>query len=170
MKRMNNDEENMSGNFARRRSVFNLISLSLLHPLAACGKKGKAVRSEIGIDVVLYSFLDRPILDIYLNGEDLGVANRYGSTSVVSGVTVPMGEQKLSWRLDGPRGTARNGDTVKMANKVILKASEIPGKANYMGVYIYPDDTVEFTFTEFMPRNSARGVAIFEELKKDGRR
>jgi hypothetical protein len=167
----NGDTENKKpSNHARRRIVFNLISLSLLHPLVACGKSGKPMKNEIGIDVVLYSFLDRPILDIYLNGEDLGVASKYGSTSVVTGVTVPMGEQKLTWRLDGPPGTARNGDTVKMKNKVILQASAIPANATYMGVYIYPDDTVEFTFTEYMPRNSVRGEAIFEELKKNGRR
>jgi hypothetical protein len=153
----------------RRRRSLNLLGLSILFPLAACGKRGQPTRSEIAIDVVLYSFLDRPILDIYLNGEDLGVASKYGSTSVVTGVTVPIGEQKLSWRLDGPPGTARNGDTVNMKNKVIIKASEIPGTATYMGVYIYPDDTVEFTFTEYMPRNSVRGEAIFEELKKNGR-
>lgn len=167
---MSNDKKIVSGNLARRRLAFNLISLSLLHPLVACGKSEKLMKSEIGIDVVLYSFLDRPILDIYLNNEDLGVASKYGSTSVVTGVTVPIGEQKLTWRLDGPPGTPRNGDTVKMKNKVILKASEIPGNASYMGVYIYPDDTVEFTFTGNMPRNSVRGEAIFEELRKNGRR
>ncbi len=128
------------------------------------------MKSEIQIDVVLYSFLDRHIFNIYLNGETLGVASKFGSTSVVTGVTVPMGEQKLSWRLDGPKGMARNGETVIMKNKVILKASDIPGNAHYMGVYLYPDETVEFTFTEYMPRNSARGEAIFEALKKNGGR
>jgi hypothetical protein len=166
---MNNDTKIISGTLTRRRLALHLISLSLLHPLVACGKNEKPMKSEIGIDVVLYSFLDRHILDIYLNDETLGGASKYGSTSVVTGVTVPMGEQKLSWRLDGPKGMARNGDTVNMKNKVILKASDIPGNATYMGVYIYPDETVEFTFTEFMPRNSVRGEAIFEELKKSSR-
>ena len=81
-----------------------------------------------------------------------------------------MGEQKLSWRLDGPKGMARNGETVKMKNKVTLKTSDVPANANYMGVYLYPDDTVEFNFSEYMPRNSERGEAIFEQLKKNGRR
>jgi hypothetical protein len=165
---MNSDRKIVSGVSIRRRAVFNLISLSLLHPLVACGKSGTPMKSEIGIDVVLYSFLDRHIFDIYLNDETLGAASKYGSTSVVSGVTVPMGEQNLSWRLDGPKGMARNGDTVKMKSKVFLKASDIPKNATYMGIYIYSDDTVEFAFTEYMPRNSVRGEAIFEELKKNG--
>jgi hypothetical protein len=167
---MNSDKKITSGKLTRRRVVFNLISLTLLHPLVACGKGGKPMKSEIGIDVVLYSFLDRHIFDIYLNDETLGGASKYGSTSVVTDVTVPMGEQRLSWRLDGPKGMARNGETVKMKNKVVLKATDIPGNATYMGVYIYPDETVEFTFTEYMPRNSARGESILEELKKNGKR
>ena len=167
---MNSDKKKIPGNLARRRVVFNLISLSLLHPLAACGKSGKPMKSKIGIDVVVFSLLDRPILDIYLNDEDLGVAGKYGSTSVVTGVTVPMGEQSLSWRLDGPPGTPHNGDTVKMKNKVILAASAIPGNATYMGIHIYPDNTAEFNFTEYMPRLSARGEAIFEAMEKNGRR
>ena len=167
---MNNDEKVLADNPARRRAVFGLIGLSLLHPLAACGKSKKPIKSEIEIDVVMYSFLDRHIFNIYLNGETLGVASKYGSTSVVTGVTVPMGEQKLSWRLDGPKGMARNGETVNMKNKVILKASDIPTNAHYMGVYLYPDETVEFTFSEYMPGNSKRGEAIFEELEKNGRR
>lgn len=166
---MDNDKNAGSATVAQRRRAIHLIGLSVMLPLAACGESGKPVKSAIGIDVVLYSFIDRPILDIYLNGEHLGVAGKYGSTSVVSGVTVPMGDQALSWRLDGPPGTARNDDTVMMKNKVVLKASDIPGNASYMGVYIYPDNTVEFTFPENMPRNSVRGKAIFEELKKNGR-
>lgn len=157
---MNNEKNSISRSLTRRRLAFNLISLSLLHPLVACGKGEKPMKSVIGIDVVLFSFLDRNIFNIYLNGETLGVASKYGSTSVVTDVSVPMGEQKLNWRLDGPKGMARNGETVNMKNKVILRASDIPTSATYMGVYIYPDDTVEFTFTEYMPRNSARGEAI----------
>lgn len=128
------------------------------------------MRSQFEIDVVLYSFLDRHIFNISLNDETLGVASKYGSTSVVTGVTVPLGEQKLSWRLDGPEGMARNGETVNMKNKVVLKVEDIPAKARYMGVYIYPDETVEFTFAEYMPRNTPRGEAIFEEMKKNGKR
>lgn len=167
---MNSDEKKKSGKRDRRRLVFHLVCLGLLPPLAACGKSGKSTKSSIGIDVVVFSLLDRPILDIYLNDEDLGVAGKYGSTSVVTGIRVPMGEQALSWRLDGPRNTPRNGDTVKMKNKVILTASVIPSNANYLSIHIYPDNTADFNFTEFMPDLSARGEAILEAIEKNGQR
>ncbi len=58
------------------------------------------------------------------------------------GVTVPMGLQKLTWAVrGGPRGMARNGETVALANKIVLSRSDIPDDANYMGVYLYPDYT-----------------------------
>ena len=167
---MNSDVKKKIGPLLRRRLVFNLVGLSVLHPLAACGKSGKRMKSSIGIDVVVFSLLDRPILDIYLNDEDLGIAGKYGSTSVVTGVHVPMGEQALSWRLDGPPKTPRNGDTVHMKNRVILTASAIPSDATYMAIHIYPDDTAEFSFTKFMPDLSARGEAILEAVEKNARR
>lgn len=167
---MYSDKQRIPTDLTRRRVLFNFVGLSLLHPLVACGNSGRAMKNEINIDVVLYSFLDRHIFDIHLNNTDIGIASKYGSTSVVTGVTVPMGEQKLSWRLDGPEGTPRNGDTVVLKNKVILKASDIPSNAAYMGIYIYPDETAEFTFSQYIPRNSVRGAAIFKELKKNGRR
>jgi hypothetical protein len=154
----------------KRRLIVKMLGLTLLPPLMACQKSGKPLNTEIDIDVVVYSFLDRPILDIYLNQEDLGVASKYGSTSIVTGVTVPMGEQKLSWRLDGPRGALRNGETVSMKNKVVLVRHEIPDHSNYMGIYIYPDETVEFVYNRNMPGNTKRGQAIFDELAKKGLR
>jgi hypothetical protein len=151
---------------AQRRLILNLVGLSLLQPLAACGKSGIIMKKEITITVVLYSFLDRPIFDIHLNGSDIGVSGPYGTTSMVTGVEVPMGEQKLTWRLGGPKGRPRNGETVALKNKVVISPSDIPSGAHYMGVCLYPDDTAEFSFSEFMPEYSVRGEAIMKDLEK----
>ena len=164
------DEKSSMVSSTQRRMVMKLIGLSLLQPLVACGKIGKSMQKAIGIDVVLYSFLARPIFDIHLNGTDIGVANSYGGTSVVSGVRVPMGVQRLTWRLGGPEGMARNGETVALKNKIVINPSDIPADTHYMGVYLYPDYTAEIAFTEFIPDVSARGQAIYDELDKNERR
>jgi hypothetical protein len=152
----------------RRRFVLNLAGLSLLSSLAACSKSGIFIGKEISITVVMYSFLDRPIFEIHLDGSDIGGANSFGTTSMVTGVAVTMGEQKLSWRLDGPKGKPRNGETVALKNRVIINPHDIPRAAQYMGVYLYPDDTAEFVFTEFMPgrEGTVRSKAITKELGK----
>ena len=159
------DDESAPRPLSQRRLALKLAGLSLLQPLAACGKGGIPMKKEIEITVVLYSFLDRSLFNIILNGSDIGVTSAYGTTSMVTGVIVPMGEQSLKWTLDGPKGKARNGEVVSLKNKVVIKPSDIPAKADYMGVYLYPDDTAEFTFTEYIPRREATARA--EKLTKE---
>ncbi|WP_426212571.1 hypothetical protein [Massilia sp. TWP1-3-3] len=166
---MNNGKEIISSGLARRQVVLKLVSLSLLHPLLACGKSRKAMQKEMRFDVVLYNFFNSHIIDIHLNDSDIGIASRHGSTSVVSGVVVPMGLQKLSWRVDGRAGAPRNGETVVIKNKVVLQASDVPANTRYMGVHLYPDETAEFTFSQYIPEVSARGEAILKESEKHGR-
>jgi hypothetical protein len=162
------DEEKTVMPIGRRRLFLNLVGLSLLQPLAACGKSGILMKKEITFTVVMYSFLDRPIFEIILNDSDIGAANSYGTTSMVTGIKVPMGEQKLNWTLGGPEGMPRNDEVVKLKNKVVINPSDIPSGSYYMGVYLYPDDTAEFTFTEFMPgqKNTIRGNEIMKKLGK----
>lgn len=117
------------------------------------------------LDVVLYSFIPRPIFDIFLSGNDLGVADPYGGTSIVTSVPLRYGQQTLTWRLDGPEGTPGNGDTVKLKNTIEIKPEQIRENTYYMGIYLYPDSTAEVVFTEHIPGNSKRGEAIYKELK-----
>lgn len=145
-----------------RRLLLNLLGLSLLQPLAACGKSGKLVKNEITITVVMYSYLDRPIFDIKLNDEPLGAANAFGTTSMVTGVIVPMGKQKLVWTLGGPEGKAGNGEVVANKNNVAVSAGTIPAHSDYMGLYLYPDYTAEITFHQYMPGHTARGEALMK--------
>lgn len=92
-------KKDVPGGSAGRRLMFNLVGGGLLQILAACKDGRTAGIPEIrtyGFDVMLFNFLDRPILDIHLNGLDIGVASSYGMSGVVGGVAVPMGKQSLS--------------------------------------------------------------------------
>lgn len=143
--------------------------LFMLQPLAACGKNQNSMEKGTVLDVVLYSFINRPIIDIHLNDTDIGVAGPLGGTSVITEVRIPFGKQKLSWRLDGPQGTPGNGDHISIRNKLVILPDQIPKGAFYMGVYLYPDYTAELAFSKFIPGNSKRGEAIFNELKNGQR-
>lgn len=121
--------------------------------LSACEAKSMSVN----LDVVLFSYLDRPIFDVYLNRTDIGVAGPwpYSGRGTMTGVEVPLGPQKISWRLDGPKGTPRNGETVMAKNLPELK--DVPANSVFLGVHIYEDDTVELIPSEHFPDVSARG-------------
>jgi hypothetical protein len=154
----------------RREVLSNILALGLFVPLFAYGEgkqKGSLfTKKKIVLDVVLYSYLNRPIFDIYLNGIDLGVANSYGGTGVITGVAIPFGMQTLTWRLGGPRGLEHNGDMRTAKNSLSLTSDQIPESTRYLGVHIYPDNTVELTCAEHMPKTTARGHRIIEEGKR----
>jgi hypothetical protein len=145
--------------FLRRRLLLNLAGLSLV-PLAACGKSGTFFSTAINLTVVMYSYLDRPIFAITFNDEALGAAGPYGTTSMVTGVTVPMGKQKLVWTVDGPEGRPGNGDVFSLKNNVVISAEAIPAHSDYLGLYLYPDNTAEITFHHYMPGHTPRGEAL----------
>ena len=87
----------------------------------------------------------------------------------MTGVVIPLGPQTLTWRLGGPRGTPRNGETVTAKNALTLAAAQIPADANYLGVHVYPDETAEFSFSKYPPNPSARGEEIYKENHLYGR-
>lgn len=136
-----------------------LIGLGLIMPLTACGQ-AKKIQKETVLDVVMHSYLDRSIYNIVYNGTGLGVMNKYGSTGIITGVRIPFGIQALKWNLDGPEGMARNGELVKVKNKVLISAEQIPAGTRYIGLHLYPDDTVEVTFAELIPESTTRGKTI----------
>jgi len=129
-----------------------LAGLSLLL-LSAC----KARTKNMSLDVVLFSYLDRPIFDVVLNQTDIGVAGPwpFSGRGTMSGVVVPIGLQKISWRLDGPKGMAGNGSTVAAKNMPALQ--DLSQSAAYLGVHIYSDETVELIASQHYPDMSARG-------------
>lgn len=150
---------------SQRRIAMRLIGLSLMMPLAACGQGAKKVQKETVLNVVMYSYVDRVIIDIFFNGTDLGVMNRYGSTGTITGVRVPYGIQTLTWTLGGPKGTPRNGEHMRVKNQIVVSPEQIPPETRYIGLHLYPDDTAEVTFSEFIPEGTPRGDKIRSERK-----
>jgi hypothetical protein len=149
----------------QRRSALRLLGLGLLMPLTACGQGGKNLRNYTVLDVEMFSYVDRVITDIIFNGTDLGVMNRYGGTGTITGVRIPFGIQTLSWVLDGPEGTPRNGEHVSIKNKLVITPDQIPPGTQALGLHLYPDDTAEVTFAEFIPERTARGRKIMAARK-----
>lgn len=143
-----------------RRSVVGMLGLGLLAPMIACGNKEKKRETEIFLNVVAHSFIDRPILDILFNGEDLGVSSPYGGTGTITGVRVPFGIQKLTWRLDGAKGMPRLGDTVTAKNQLVVREQDIKPDTRYIGLHLYQDETAELTFSTYIPDLTARGEEV----------
>ena len=65
-------------------------------------------------------------------------------------------------------GTPRNGDMVEMRKKVVISPDDVPRNAGYIGMYLYPDETAEFTLSEYIPgqTDTARATKIMKELGK----
>jgi hypothetical protein len=116
--------------------------------ISAC--EGKPMTATVSLDVVLFSYLSRPIFDVFLNGKDAGDSGAYPATGggTIAGVQVPLGPQMVKWRY------ADTGETVTAINAPELQ--NVPKN--------YPDDTVEIFVSEHYPRPSARG----EELARKG--
>jgi hypothetical protein len=152
--------KNMSVDICRRR--LTATGLGVLF-ISACEAKPMTVN----LDVVLFSYLDRPIFDVYLNRTDIGVAGPwpYSGRGAMSGVRIPLGHQTISWRLDGPKGTPRNGETVVAKNLTDLQI--VPSKSVFLGVHIYADDTVELIPSEHFPDVSDRGQEFDKKWKQN---
>jgi hypothetical protein len=118
-------------------------------------------------DVSMLSYYERPIFDVQLNGVDIGAAGPppHGDhAGLVVGVAVPLGPQAISWRLDGPKGMPGNGDTVQAKNQPILTVED--AKHRYLGVHVYPDNTVELVAEDDWPGNTAKGDAFLEAWER----
>jgi hypothetical protein len=133
--------------------------------LSACEAKPMTAYLNISI----FSYLDRPIFDVYVNKTDFGEAPAqgfYGSNAVMINQPITLGPQKMTWRLDGPKGMPRNGETVTAKNTPELK--EIPPGVKWIGLHIYADDTVEIAFSKGTPDEltTVRGQKIIEAWEK----
>jgi hypothetical protein len=120
----------------------------------------KDKKEVVHFDVSTFDYLSRRIFEIKLNGVEVGS----GGGALMTGVAVPLGPQIVTWRLSGPEGMAGNGDTVKAANQPVLLRPD--AKLRYLGVHVYPDNTVELIPQEFWPEKTARGEEINRQLEK----
>jgi hypothetical protein len=148
-----------------RRKLTGLLGLGLLAPLIACGNGRKSMKTEAVLNVVVHSYIDRPILDILFNGNDLGVSGAFGGTGTITGVRVPFGPQKLTWRLDGAKGMPRLGETVTAKNQLVVREQDIGPDTRYIGLHLYQDETAEISFSEYIPELSTRGEEIMRKKR-----
>lgn len=100
---------------------------------------------RVVLHLVVFSYWDRPIIEINVDGMGDEASAAYPNTGkgVTAGVPLNLGPKKVTWRLGGPEGLPRNGNTLVNKNRIELVAIT-PG-AKYFGVHIYPDETVEFS-------------------------
>lgn len=129
--------------------------------ISACGARPRVVY----LDVSLFNYTDRRVYEVKLNGTNLMSAapnGFYGENSVLMMQPISLGPQRVSWRLDGPKGTPRNGELVIARNVPLL--STLPERAKWLGLHIYPDDAVEIKVSEEPSKDlqTERGRRIIE--------
>lgn len=135
-----------------RRHLF-LFAVGGFLLLNACEAKDM----RVVLDLVVFSYLDRPIFEVNVDGKGDEVSGVYPRTgkSTTTGVEFNLGPKKVTWRLDGRKGTPRNGEVVQ--NKNPLELTQVLPGAQFLAVHIYPDDTVELVTSVHFPHASARG-------------
>lgn len=105
--------------------------------------------------MVVFSYLDRPIFDIFVDGKGGDSSGAYPETggSTIAGVELRLGPKKVTWVLGGPEGAPHNGETVVAKNMPVLR---LDPEARYLAVHIYRDYTVELVTSKFYPEESPR--------------
>lgn len=148
----------MSVSLHRRLLTLSLIGL---FTISAC--EAKKMPKTVVLDMVLFNYLPRPVFDVYVNGRAGLGSGAYPETGggVIVGAEFQLGSQEVSWRLGGPEGMVRNGETVRAKN--VPEVQVIPPGSRYVAIHIYPDETVEITFSEFLPDETAKGTRIGQE-------
>jgi hypothetical protein len=139
------DEASVAPARGRRETLLALLGW----PFFISGCEAKPMHGTF--EVVIFSYLDRPIFEVLIDRFEIGAAGEYpysGGASM-SGVSIKFGAHKVSWR------TADKGETVHAANVPVLVPS--PSGDRFLGVHIYPDNTVEFVTSQHFPELSERG-------------
>lgn len=137
---------------SRRVFITALGSLIFVNPCEAKSMK-------VVLNIVVFSYWSRPIFEVNIDGKGDEASGAYPNTGkgVTGGVPITLGPKKVTWRLGGPEGLPRNGET--LVNKNILELIEILPGANYLGIHIYPDETVELSTSVRRPGPSAKGLS-----------
>ena len=105
----------------------------------------------VTLDVVLFSYAQRPIFDVFLEKTDIGLAGPwpFSGRGSMSGVQLRLGRQNVTWRF------ADTGETMVAKNSPELKMIS-PG-ITFLGVHIYEDGVVELIPSQHFPEMSQRG-------------
>lgn len=120
---------------------------------------------RVNLNISLFSYLNRPIFDVRMNETDFMLAQPHtfdGTNAVIVGQEIMLGPQKVSWRLDGAPGTARNGETVMAKNTPLL--DKVPSDIKWLALHIFDDDTVEIKLSKGTPAElqSERGLKFIQ--------
>lgn len=141
-----------------------LLCGAALVPLSACEAKPM---TQITVDISVVDYFKRPIFDVFVNGRDFGGgAGVNGLNSIELGASVKLGHQKVTWRY------ADTGETITAKNIPALNTEDIPKGVKWLALHIYPDDTVEFTFSKGTPgeHTTERGLIAIKNLEaRDGK-
>ena len=114
--------------------------------LAACQSQ------SADVNVVVFNYWPRALADVYVNGQWAGGGfSAYTETGGTGGSIfccqkVAPGKVEVKWMLDGPSSDPLTGKTMSSSSELV----SIKPKADYLGVYLYPDGTVAL--------DTARGI------------
>lgn len=130
--------------------------LAIVFSLGACS----GLRRSVSLDVVTFNYWNRPILDVFIDGRAGDSSTPYPDTGgkTIAGVKLRLGPKRVTWKLDGRRGTPGNGETVGARNLVELR--DVPKDAVLLAIHIYPDETVELITWRHYPQPTAKGEAM----------
>ncbi|MCE3605067.1 hypothetical protein LXA47_15795 [Massilia sp. P8910] len=153
----------MLNKIVSRRTLLAGAALWLLGTSAAMAQTDKV------LDVVIFNYSNRTLLDVTVGGVRVGGAGPYpysGRRSKV-GARFSNGPQTVSWRvgaLEGQEKDEDDGQVVRSSNTPTM--GEIPSDAHYLSVHIYPDAKVEFMFSRRVPVLSKRGESIDADYRR----
>ena len=138
-------------------------ALAILFSLGACS----SARRSVSLDVVTFNYWNRPIHDVFIDGKSGDSSTAYPQTggSTITGVTLRLGPKRVTWKLDGKRGTPRNGETVTARNALELR--DVPKDAVFLAIHIYPDETVELITSRHYPRKTEKGKSMALTASQD---
>lgn len=130
-----------------------MLLLCAIPLMSSCAEK------KMNLTVVVYNYWSRAITDVSINGEYAGGSfGAYGpggtGGSMVAGVPIHLGEQKVEWVLSGGKDAPRLRE--KITAIVVLK--EIPTNSKILAIHIYPDETVFVETAEWLPDERPNGA------------
>jgi hypothetical protein len=128
----------MTKHCSSRRGAL-LVTLLIAAALnAGCGEK------VVYLDVVIFNYWQRPVIDVFINGHWGGLAEaatseHAGGSGVIAGVPIAIGKQTVKWTLSGGQGAPRLGEVVTATADL----SSVPSDHRVLAVIIFPNETVK---------------------------
>jgi hypothetical protein len=151
-------KQTMQLSLCQLKKIINLRALAILlmcsTPLMnACAEK------KMNLTVVVYNYWPRAIIDVSINGEYAGGSyGPYGpggtGGTMIAGVPIRAGEQKIEWTLSGGENAPRLMEVISAT--AALKG--LPSDAKILAIHIYPDETVFLETAQWLPKQRPNGV------------